>query len=1119
MKNRILRKMSGSEDPTSLFQLTIGEGQHAFWAHGLGGGSLINAGVFLETTERTMQMSAWPRELRENPSVLKKYYARAADMLQPSPYPEDQPKLRKEKHLKEQAKYLGKDKNFYRVPLTTFFSRAQNAVGVAMHPNGRTGHECTGLNDGSKNSLTVTYLSDAWNWGAEIFCGCEVRYIEKATDGKGYIVYFSWHCKGRAVFEDEFKSQLFWVRANEFCFLGAGALGTTEILLRSKRYGLSMSPMVGRKMSGNGDLLVFGYNGTKDINGLAGDSLPGPTITAAIDNRDDDPQNPLGGYLLEDGCIPAPFAPVLQAMLTLQTIKNEASSFLWHPRQQLAKSLAALKSIIKGPYAPGGAIQRTSTYLVMSHDSNELTLTLEDDKPHFQGTAEGQSRSLAHIKKVLNRAVCNAGANMGYSYFYGRHQEEVSVHVLGGANMSCDGTGREGVTDHVGQVFTGHGRDVYPRLVCIDASVIPTSLGVNPLATITALAERSVSLVAEGSGTLIDLETGNRTLEYGSTPMVSRPKSSEHGNDRDDPYDSIGWQFTEVLDGYISIQPSTVSIEACEAIGKASSSTMRMALTVVICHKRGTLGQYKGICSGTVSCSGLSQRTMKIESGSVVKFFVPDNKRPDSTSLTYTLQLISVEGRTYTLRGYKTIDSQVAFSIGRVWKATTTVSTRIIDTAGNTVGCGVLRISPYLFQRQMRTFRTTGDFVLSSLLPLLTFWISFLLHLCMFFFRPLMPFRIPPTAGLLGSQPKPQPSAVHKVRTRDGVTVLLEVYKPGSDTEPDTTPILFLPGITGVKTQHSIFALPFQDCSMVEYFTSHNHTCYVLTPRWSFDSDIANKCTVYDSRLDIAAAVAFMASHEDHKPYVIAHCQGSVALGMALLDGTMHGSQLLGIAANSVFINQVFGYWNSIKAWSPVLIRLYEFLGGPYFPITFPTGRSVFQKALDLALCYYPIPNVRDCCTSPECHRSSFAFGLLWNHKNLNRQTHENIGTFFNGTSTRILEHITQMGMSGSCLDNDRQSLLTDENINRLRDLPILLISGSENEVFKPESTLRDYEMLRRRFGERLYRRFLVEGYGHIDPVVGRAADGDVYWKIKGHLQCCLEQYLGSRSIQCEERK
>lgn len=57
----------------------------------------------------------------------------------------------------------------------------------------------------------------------------------------------------------------------------------------------------------------------------------------------------------------------------------------------------------------------------------------------------------------------------------GRDQA-VSAHPLGGANISRDGTGREGVTNHLGEVFSGHGSEIYPRLVCCDASVVPTAL-------------------------------------------------------------------------------------------------------------------------------------------------------------------------------------------------------------------------------------------------------------------------------------------------------------------------------------------------------------------------------------------------------------------------------------------------------------------------------------------------------------------------------------------------------------------------------------------------------------------------------------------------------------------
>ena len=134
-------------------------------------------------------------------------------MLQPSTYPADHPPLKKLEHLRKQAIYLGKKRNFYRVPLTTSFQRGRNRAGVTIQPNGGSGNECTGQNDGSKHSVATTYLTDAWYWGTEIFCGCEVRYVEQAHDGRGYLVYFAWHGSGRSVFEKDFKTQLFWVKA------------------------------------------------------------------------------------------------------------------------------------------------------------------------------------------------------------------------------------------------------------------------------------------------------------------------------------------------------------------------------------------------------------------------------------------------------------------------------------------------------------------------------------------------------------------------------------------------------------------------------------------------------------------------------------------------------------------------------------------------------------------------------------------------------------------------------------------------------------------------------------------------------------------------------------------
>ena len=69
----------------------------------------------------------------------------------------------------------------------------------------------------------------------------------------------------------------------------------------------------------------------------------------------------------------------------------------------------------------------------------------------------------------------------------------ITVHPLGGCPMGDHGN--NAVVDDGGQVFDDAGGKLNGLYVA-DASVIPTSLGVNPLWTISALAERIADRIA-----------------------------------------------------------------------------------------------------------------------------------------------------------------------------------------------------------------------------------------------------------------------------------------------------------------------------------------------------------------------------------------------------------------------------------------------------------------------------------------------------------------------------------------------------------------------------------------------------------------------------------------------
>jgi len=97
------------------------------------------------------------------------------------------------------------------------------------------------------------------------------------------------------------------------------------------------------------------------------------------------------------------------------------------------------------------------------------------------------------------------------------HRNLTTVHPLGGCVMAEDASG--GVVNHKGQVFSGTaGTGVYDSLYVADGSVIPTPLGVNPLLTISAVAERTMALLAQDRGWQID-------YRLPSAPKAAAPKA------------------------------------------------------------------------------------------------------------------------------------------------------------------------------------------------------------------------------------------------------------------------------------------------------------------------------------------------------------------------------------------------------------------------------------------------------------------------------------------------------------------------------------------------------------------------------------------------------------------
>ena len=198
--------------------------------------------------------------------------------------------------------------------------------------------------------------------------------------------------------------------------------------------------------------------------------------------------------IVEDGTIPGALAPLLAPFFTV-----ESKVFGAGPKELLEDThgvARGLESNLLGAYA--GAVKNTLFMLLIGHDGSQGRLYLKDDRlrvaypglgtePQFQGASDFLDRlSHALAGTYIKNPVWNALT---------RHNM-LTGHPLGGCPMAD--SAEAGVVNDKGQVFCSTiGTKVHAGLYVMDGSIVPTSLGVNPLMTISALAERCCDILVK----------------------------------------------------------------------------------------------------------------------------------------------------------------------------------------------------------------------------------------------------------------------------------------------------------------------------------------------------------------------------------------------------------------------------------------------------------------------------------------------------------------------------------------------------------------------------------------------------------------------------------------------
>jgi cholesterol oxidase len=423
-------------------------------AAGVGGGSLVYANTLYEPPEAVYQDPHWAG-ITDWRAELAPHFAQASRMLgvtvQPSMTPSDEV-------IAAVARDMGVGDTFRRTPVGVFFGEPGKTVpdpyfggaGPARTGCIECGNCMIGCRFGAKNRLDVNYLHLAERAGAVIHPETTVTALRP-----GWEVI-----AGRRRFRAE------------HVVLAAGALGTQRLLHAMKDTGVlpRVSGRLGSLTRTNSEALL----------GAQAPAVPkqpfsrGVAITSSF--------HPDADTHIE----PVRYGPGSNAMGLLSTLLVDGGGRVPRPLRFLGQAVRHPALLLRSLSTRRWS-ERTIIALVMQSLDNSLTVRRTRRGRLTTGPGHGPANPrwipVGHeaVRRIAARIGGFPGGSVGDIF-----DVPMTAHILGGATIGD--SAETGVIDAYHRVYG------YPGLHVVDGSAVPANLGVNPSLTITALAERAMSL-------------------------------------------------------------------------------------------------------------------------------------------------------------------------------------------------------------------------------------------------------------------------------------------------------------------------------------------------------------------------------------------------------------------------------------------------------------------------------------------------------------------------------------------------------------------------------------------------------------------------------------------------
>jgi choline dehydrogenase-like flavoprotein len=474
---------------SDVYNLIQGQGAQVVVANALGGGSNLYLAASLRSPTETFERRdhapgdgpdrrIWPNAISRH--SLDPYYARVEKGLRVN---------------RPTWNQVSKSGGLWAATLKAA-GHSCDRVPVAINPNRCVNAKwChTGCIFGAKNSLITNYLPSAERMGVQLRTNFQVESIRQSSARPyRYIVTASVMDNAGANPSRQSTGAMVEIEC-KVLVLSSGAMGNAPMLMRSRTNLPSLSSQLGQHLGVNGDhvaAIEYDSHRVREVLGLPGyaDFEKGKPITTMTydfwvgrrDHRFDGTRfnlqeiflSSLTNFLYDDGRDPAG-DPSWWGLQKKQAVAR------WANRIEL---LAMVEDTNDGQFfaAPpngGGAVKP---------NAGPVTIGL------FNYALSEQSM---RVREAANEAMRQIANNRGLGRFMKltETQGAYASHPLGGCRMA-EGPDL-GVVDNTGAVFG------YEGLFCIDSSIIPTSLGVNPSLTIAAVSERCADALVFRAGDL-----------------------------------------------------------------------------------------------------------------------------------------------------------------------------------------------------------------------------------------------------------------------------------------------------------------------------------------------------------------------------------------------------------------------------------------------------------------------------------------------------------------------------------------------------------------------------------------------------------------------------------------